>query len=205
LIISVWMMVTVMAQAEEQSTEAAQLWQVLDYVAVDYAGAVKNGAVVSALEYTEMQDFTANAVVLAQRLPDHPSKQKIVDAILGLREAVLKKAHSDLVAQRAQEANGLIVRAYPIPVAPRTTPDLSLGARLYASHCASCHGAQGAGDGPLAASLDPAPIAFTDAERARSRSIMALYQITSQGVEGTSMASFAELSDDDRWSLAFYV
>src|SRR5690606_24486850 len=76
---------------------------------------------------------------------------------------------------------------------------------LYASLCASCHGAAGDGDGPLAASLDPAPIAFTDKERAASRSVMALYQVTSQGVEGTSMPSFASLSEEERWALAFYV
>jgi high-affinity iron transporter len=36
------------AQANE--AEVRQLWQLLDYVAVDYAGAVQNGKVVSELE-----------------------------------------------------------------------------------------------------------------------------------------------------------
>ncbi len=31
------------------------------------------------------------------------------------------------------------------------------GAELYAVHCASCHGREGRGDGPVAASLDPPP------------------------------------------------
>src|SRR5690606_23905733 len=67
------------------------------------------------------------------------------------------------------------------------------------------HGASGDGDGVAATGLDPAPIAFTEAGRAASRSLLALYQVISQGVEGTSMPPFAALSDDERWALAFYV
>src|SRR3546814_2148653 len=68
-----------------------------------------------------------------------------------------------------------------------------------------CHGATGAGNGPGAAGLDPPPIAFTDAARARERSLFALSQVISQGLEGTSMASFEDLPDGDRWALSFYV
>jgi high-affinity iron transporter len=117
----------------------------------------------------------------------------------------VRKADSAEVARLAHRANSLLITAYPIPVAPRTLPDLARGAILYASQCASCHGATGAGDGPLSANLDPKPIAFTDAERAASRSLMALYQVISQGVSGTSMASFTTLPDEDRWALAFYI
>ncbi|WP_426079021.1 c-type cytochrome [Janthinobacterium sp. PSPC3-1] len=87
----------------------------------------------------------------------------------------------------------------------RIRANLSRGAALYKAQCASCHGAAGAGDGSLARQLEPKPIAFTDRERARSRSLMALHQVISQGVADTSMQAFASLSDADRWSLAFYV
>jgi high-affinity iron transporter len=33
---------------------------------------------------------------------------------------------------------------------------------------------------------------------------MALYQVVSQGVTGTSMPSFSALPDEDRWALAFF-
>src|SRR3546814_17200203 len=65
--------------------------------------------------------------------------------------------------------------------------------------------ATGAGTGPGAAGLDPPPIAFTDAARARWRGLVALYPVISQGLEGTSMASFEDLPDGDRWALSFYV
>lgn len=185
--------------------DAKQLWQLLDYVAVDYSGAVTNGTVVSDGEYAEMLDFTDNATKQVQTLSPHASKTAIVAAIADLRAAVVRKADSAEVARLAHRANALLIAAYPIPVAPKALPDLARGTNLYASQCASCHGVTGGGDGPLAAKLDPKPIAFTDAERAASRSLMALYQVVSQGVSGTSMASFASLPEEDRWALAFYI
>jgi high-affinity iron transporter len=79
------------------------------------------------------------------------------------------------------------------------------GDLLILNRCASCHGAQGKGDGPLAAKLKPPPIAFTDRERAKERSVFALHQAITRGVEGTSMLAFATLSDEDRWAVAFFV
>lgn len=37
------------------------------------------------------------------------------------------------------------------------------------------------------------------------RSVFGLYQVIQQGLDGTAMASFADLSEGDRWALAFYV
>src|SRR5690606_20924219 len=44
-----------------------------------------------------------------------------------------------------------------------------------------------------------------DRERARERSIFALYQVIEQGLEGTSMGSYAHLPVDDRWALSFHI
>jgi high-affinity iron transporter len=193
------------AQAGDQSAGARQLWQLIDYVAVDYGGAVEHGAVASESEYAEMLDFTDNATRQAAALPAHASKAALSAAIADLRGAVMRKADAEEVKRLAHHANALLISAYPIPVAPKALPDLARGASLYAAQCASCHGAAGGGDGALAASLEPKPIAFSDGERARSRSLMALYQVVSQGVEGTSMASFAALPEADRWDLAFFI
>lgn len=185
--------------------DSKQLWQLLDYVAVDYSGAVTDGVVTSEAEYAEMLDFTESAKSLLQALPEHGLKPNIAKMIGQLQAAVLRKEESKDVAHLAQQANALLIVAYPFPVAPRTIPDLARGQSLYAAQCASCHGIEGRGDGLLANSLDPKPIAFTDVARARTRSIMALYQVISQGVAGTSMVSFNSLPEDDRWALAFYV
>lgn len=195
------------AHADTKSSEAEvrQLWQLLDYVAVDYAGAVQNGAIVSELEYQEMQEFSTRAHSRVLALPPHPLRAELATAAAGLKQAVERKDAPQRVSQLAREANRLLLLAYPFPVAPRSMPDLSRGAALYQAQCASCHGASGAGDGVLAGRLEPKPIAFTDPERARSRSLMALYQVISQGVSDTSMPAFTGLSEEDRWSLAFHV
>lgn len=197
----------VFAQVPAAPTEAAvrQLWQLLDYVAVDYHGAVVNGAVASESEYAEMREFTDNAVRGAQALPPSAARDGVVAQAVQLREAVLRRADAREVAALARHAGDSLLAVYPIPVAPPELPDLRQGAALYQAQCASCHGAQGRGDGPLAASLKPPPVAFADPQRAQSRSVLALYQIVSQGVSGTSMPSFASLPDKDRWALAFYI
>lgn len=210
LLLILWVGVCFVASAAAQTPPAGadegprQLWQLLDYVAVDYGGAVDKGAVVSEPEYAEMRDFTANAVTQARGLPAHASKYAVVAAASKLQEAVSRKADGAEVARLAHEVEALLVAAYPIPVAPKALPDLKRGAALFQAQCASCHGTAGGGDGPLAAKLEPPPIAFTNRERARSRSLMALYQVVSQGVTGTSMPSFAALPDEDRWALAFF-
>ncbi len=193
------------AQANEPNTGAKQLWQLIDYVAVDYGGAVQNGTVASESEYAEMLDFTDNAAKQAASLPTHAAKSGVLAAVADLRAAVMHKADAAEVKRLAHRANDILIAAYPIPVAPKALPNLARGASLYAAQCAACHGAAGHGDGTLAASLDPKPIAFSDAERAQSRSLMALYQVISQGVAGTSMASFAALPESDRWDLAFFI
>ncbi len=210
LLLILWVGLCFMGSATAQTPSAGadegprQLWQLLDYVAVDYGGAVDKGAIVSESEYAEMRDFTANAVTQARSLPAHASKDAVVTAATKLQAAVSGKADGAEVARLAHEAEALLVAAYPIPVAPKALPDLKRGAALFQAQCASCHGTAGGGDGPLAAKMEPPPIAFTDRERARSRSLMALYQVVSQGVAGTAMPSFAALPDEDRWALAFF-
>jgi len=191
--------------ADAPGTDARQLWQLIDYVAVDYGGAVQGSQVVSQGEYAEMLDFTSNAVKQVGSLPETTQKAALAERVEALRAAVAAKASPEAVADIAHQANALLIGAYPIPVAPTSAPDIARGAALFQQECASCHGATGDGKGPAAASLDPKPVVFQDRERARARSVMALFQVISQGVAGTSMVSFSRLSEQDRWALAFFV
>jgi high-affinity iron transporter len=205
LLVSFWLAAAAQAQGGEQNAGAKQLWQLIDYLAVDYGGAVENGKVVSDGEYAEMLDFSDNAIKQIAALPDHPAKPAVSAAIAELRAAVVRKADAAEVKRLAHRSNELLIAAYPIPLAPKALPNLAHGASLFAAQCASCHGAIGGGDGALAATLDPKPIAFTDGQRAQSRSVMALFQVVSQGVSGTSMPSFSALPEADRWDLAFFI
>lgn len=47
-------------------------------------------------------------------------------------------------------------------------PTTAAGAELYQRFCASCHGAEGHGDGPAATTLDPPPADLTTIARRRA-------------------------------------
>ncbi|WP_068878913.1 FTR1 family protein [Phenylobacterium sp. CCH9-H3] len=192
-------------RAVAQDTPPAQVaWRLLDYIAVDYPGAVQGGRVVSPAEYAEMQEFSRTVRTRLAALPETPARAGLVQAADALAADIERKAPPETVAARARNLAGAVLAAYPTPLAPAKAPDLATGARLYAEQCASCHGASGRADGPGAKGLDPAPVAFADAERARERSLFGLYQVIGQGLDGTAMASFSHLTEDERWALAFY-
>ncbi len=54
-------------------------------------------------------------------------------------------------------------------------------ATLFAGRCAVCHGAEGGGDGPTAAALDPKPRAFTDAAWQASMTDEAIIKVVTEG------------------------
>ncbi len=192
--------------AQDARSSVPQTWQMLDYLATDYAGAVKDGAILSASEYAEMREFTATARQRIQSLPPTPETPALLTQANQLIASVESKAPPAQVGQEAHALADALLRAYPIPTAPTQAPDVARGATLYQSHCAVCHGASGRGDGPAGLQLDPRPVNFTDQTRADQRSPLSLYEVISQGVEGTPMASYAgQLSSADRWALAYYV
>ena len=194
------------AEGSPVNDKAKQTWQLLDYVAVDYGNAVRDGKVERGAEYEEMKEFAATAAQQLAGLPSTPTLPELQRQASKLIELIASKADPKAVADAAHALAAALIKAYPFPVSPAKAPDLTRGAVLFQSNCAACHGERGAGNGPLGARLEPAPTAFTDRDRARNRSPLALYQAMTQGVQGTAMASFREtLSDDDRWALAFFV
>lgn len=188
--------------ANAEATDVQTVWRLLDYVAVDYPGAVSNGRVTSQAEYAEMEEFSATIRTGIMTLPPTINRANLVGQADQLKTIIATKGAPPLVAQRARKLASDLLAAYPVPLAPARAPDPGRGAALYAENCAACHGAKGDGHGPQAAGLDPPPIAFADAERARKRSLFALYQVINQGLEGTAMQSFANLPSEDRWALA---
>ena len=182
-----------------------QTWQMLDYLANDYRGAVQGGRIISDTEYAEMREFADTARQRIASLPPRPGTAALHEHVDALVQSIATKADADFVKTQARGVADELLAAYPVASTPSRTPDGGHGAALYASQCTGCHGASGRGDGPAGASLTPSPADFTDVERADGRSLLALYEAITHGVPGTAMASFASLSDADRWDLAFYV
>lgn len=190
--------------AVAQTAPVQTAWRLLDYIAVDYPEAVADGKIANAGEYAEMQEFSATAAKLIGELPTSSARAGLERQAGNLQQIITAKAPAPAIATAARGLAADLIKAYPVPLAPTAAPDVARGKALYAQHCESCHGATGKADGPQARGLDPAPIAFADETRARERSVFALYQVIEQGLDGTSMVSFAELPPQDRWALAFY-
>ena len=182
-----------------------QLLQLVDYIGVDYADAVSEGEVIHAGEYQEMRDFSAGVKQLVAALPQQAEKQQLAQLAGELAVLIQDKAAVQQLRQVTAAMREIIIQAYQVTVVPRKQVDLQLGASLYAEHCASCHGVSGDGNGPLAAGMDPPPIDFRDPARYAQRTLYGLYNTITQGVEGTTMPSYHELSEQQRWALAFYV
>ncbi len=79
---------------------------------------------------------------------------------------------------------------------------LSRGADVYDANCAGCHGAEGRGDGPEAASLTTPPPDFTALSRMMALSQQDLFQ-AADGV--ADHPGWADLPEDDRWAALDYV
>ena len=192
-----------LAQTQSPVAEVQTTWRLLDYIAVDYREAVRDGKIVNPAEYKEMQEFSGSVSQRVATLPNKPARSALVTDSAALEKAIGSKAQPADIAARARKLASQLLTAYPVPLAPASVPAAARGQALYAENCASCHGGKGEGPSGEFAKLDPPPIAFADQERARDRSIFGLYQVISQGLEGTAMQSFSTLPDEDRWALAF--
>jgi len=184
--------------------EAQTILHLLDYIAVDYPEAVEDGKVKNEDEYKEMLEFTAQVIARLEVLPDNPRKTALVGDAAVLAQLVADKAPPPAVAAASGKLRWALVEAYKLRIAPRGAPPLAAAPALYARHCAACHGAQGRGDGPAAKGLEPAPSNFHELPRMAQRSVYGLYNTITLGVAGTAMQPFQQLSEDERWSLAFF-
>ena len=89
------------------------------------------------------------------------------------------------------------------PVASDAT-SIAEGKALYATHCKSCHGAKGLGDGSKAAQLKTEPGDFSKADF-QAQSDGTLFYKTSEGRD--DMPSFKKKvpDADERWSIVNYM
>jgi mono/diheme cytochrome c family protein len=97
------------------------------------------------------------------------------------------------------------------PIDPKTvmTPNPELMARgktLYAQNCATCHGAEGKGDGAAGSGLNPKPRDFTQKNGWKNGTRLEdIYQTLYEGIKGSSMVSYNYLSKKDRMALSHLV
>ncbi|WP_460242232.1 cytochrome c/FTR1 family iron permease [Aurantivibrio infirmus] len=186
------------------STELRQLMQLAEYIGVDYIEAVDDGEVINSDEYQEMEEFSQLILDRAEGI-EEPSAQAILAAADRLVSAIQDKQDLPNIQSLTNELRRLLLEISPGLSLPRELTEPAIVQELFSTLCVSCHGENGQGDGLLAENLNPPPTDFTDHERAMSRSILGLYDAISNGIDGTAMTPYPQLSDQQRWSLAFYL
>jgi len=174
-------------------------------VAADYAYAVRDGAVLSDLEYAEMLRLTRELVESAAGLRGQGASPGVESALAELLERVLARAPARAVHELALDTALGLIDGLGLEAAPEARPDLRRGRRLFAANCAPCHGRLGGGDGLSAPGMEPPPASFRDPRMNRVSPHQA-YGATTFGVPGTAMPSFGEaLSAQRIWDLSFFV
>jgi mono/diheme cytochrome c family protein len=108
--------------------------------------------------------------------------------------------HLAHLAWSVTPVNGSAARPRPgaaYPALPAAA-DLERGTALFATHCATCHGASGRGDGPAAAALTPRPADLA----AHRYSIDRLSEVLWNGSAGTAMSAWRDHPAADRAAMA---
>ena len=94
--------------------------------------------------------------------------------------------------------------AVPNPIADDEESS-AIGATLYATNCAICHGETGEGDGPASASLAPAPADLHEGH-VQGLSDGALFYIITHGKPETPMPAWEDvLDEDERWQVVIFL
>ena len=192
------------AQAADNDP-SQRLLQMLDYVGVDYPPTVEQGEVVDPVEYAEMEEFSGEIINLLRAMPDHENKRVLLADAAQIRNGIGQRINGEEISRLTQALKEALISNYKVVVGPKKAPDMNGVQALFESNCAACHGVMGYGDGPLANGMEPPPGNFHDMSRHYTRSIYDLYNTISLGVPETPMASFAHLSDDQRWALAMMI
>lgn len=205
LVLIVLLLAALVLPVSAQDADPARQIHLLQYIAVDYSEAVRDGVVINAEEYAEMAEFAAIVAEESGRLPATISQDQLIADAKQLMVLVEDKAAVSAVAEQAEQIRQGILAAYDVLPVPAATPDPIQGQALYREQCATCHGVDGLGDGPAAAGLEPAPSNFHDQGRSDQLDVLAYFNTIRYGVDGTAMASYVHIDEQSRWNVSFYL
>ncbi len=189
--------------ASGQTQDEAQ-WRravgVLQYLEGDYPEAQRSQ---DAAELAEQAGLADEVVKALQALG--PVGQAYLERAQALKTAIGAGAPGQEVSRACDGLAKALIADQGLTQAPKTAPELAQGARVFAASCASCHGATGDGRGPAGLWLVPKPANFHDGVRMGRLSPFRVFTTTATGIPNTPMPAFPQLSDEERWAVAFYV
>jgi mono/diheme cytochrome c family protein len=172
------------------------------------------GTVRDAMEQAGALDVQMSVVPSGGEFPE-PVRQASAILLPLVMAGFLSACSQDMQEQPSYQAQEAPRRHSPAGSVPRESRRLlplqrertetagEIGARLFHINCVHCHGAEGEGNGPVAAFLKERP-ANLRGDEVRGKSEEAIYRIVTDGKD--MMPSFqGELSAEERLDIARYV
>ncbi|MEE8193307.1 MAG: c-type cytochrome, partial [Gemmatimonadales bacterium] len=201
-----WLVTPASAIAQDDVSLARRIADISAIALAEYAEGVVDGEIVSQEELGEARLFLSDArrsaedLAAAARDAVVPSLDRMIAGVEALAPEAELRAELDVLRRALEQAVGA-----PLDLMPSAAPSLVRGGALYERECSQCHGDRGAGDGALAASMDPAPADLTDRDALRSVPLVEFFRKVNVGVAGTAMPGFVErLTVKERWAVALY-
>ncbi|NMO16956.1 c-type cytochrome [Pyxidicoccus fallax] len=191
------------ARAAEGASEERtwhRLVGILQYLEADYPLAIESQ---SEFELAEQKSFAAEAVEATKELG--PAAATFLPRVKAIQARVDLAQDAPGVSRDCGALVEDLVLAGGLARSPRRPPDLERGKVLFQQNCAACHGVDGSANVPIAATMEPAPANFQDAELMGGLTPYKAFNTTSFGVPGTAMPAYPTLTEEERWSLAFFV
>ncbi len=138
----------------------------------------------------------------------HGAATLTVIAVLLMTAWSALAAEKDPCAPRVPAGEMAQFRAMKPPV-PETPETIQKGKEIYngKGSCFGCHGNDGKGTGPLAASLHPSPRNFTDPKFNQCKSAGEMFWAVKNGVPGTGMIAAVAtglISEEEAWQAVLY-
>jgi mono/diheme cytochrome c family protein len=128
--------------------------------------------------------------------PISSSDETVTGMGMGKNSGMMERHHAVIPEEYATLDN---------PV-PENDESFSRGGAIYATHCASCHGDGGMGDGPAGASLDPAAAPVAHSSQMMGDGYL-FWRVSEGGTQFTSaMPAWKETLDEQaRWDVINYI
>ena len=101
----------VVSPARAETTAVQTAWRLLDYLAVDYRGAVQDGEVISPTEFAEMTEFAATADAMIAGLPASRAKADLHRQAAGPPTALAHKRREGTRTSAAGRGGGAASRS----------------------------------------------------------------------------------------------
>jgi high-affinity iron transporter len=173
---------------------------VLQYLEGDYPEAQASQDAAELAEQAGLADEVVKALDAIG-----PDAAPYLSRAQALRQSIGAGAPGPEVSAACAGLARALIQDQGLTQAPKASPSLEHGAKVFAQSCATCHGATGEGNGPAGLALTPKPANFHDGVRMGRLSPFRVFTTTATGIPNTPMPPFPQLSDEDRWAVAFYV